>query len=57
MRIGIIIYSSTANVCELFLDNNGIVVGIIETMISLGSFCFNLLGEKIINPKKAKAIK
>jgi hypothetical protein len=54
---GIINYPSTANACEWFLDNNGIIVGIIETMISLGSFCFNLLGEKIINPKKAKAIK
>lgn len=54
---GIIYYPSTANACEWFLDNNGIIVGIIETMISLGSFCFNLLGEKIINPNKAKVIK
>lgn len=54
---GIISYPSTANACEWFLDNNGIIVGIIETMISLGSFCFNLLGEQIINPNKAKAIK
>lgn len=54
---GIINYPSTANACEWFLDNNGIIVGIIETMISLGSFCYNLLGEKIINPKKAKVKK
>lgn len=46
---GIISYPSTANACEWFKDNNGFVIGIIETMISLGSFTYNLMGEKIIN--------
>ena len=35
---GIIYYPSTANVCEWFPKNNGIIIDIIETMISLGSF-------------------
>lgn len=52
---GIIYYPSTANACEWFMDNNGIVIGIIETMISLGSFFFNLIGEKVINPNKEKS--
>jgi len=52
---GIIYYPSTANACEWFMDNNGIVIGIIETMISLGSFFFNLIGEKVINPEQQKS--
>ena len=52
---GIIYYPSTANACEWFMDNNGIVIGIIETMISLGSFFFNLIGEKVINPKQERS--
>jgi len=54
---GIISYPSTANACEWFKDNNGLVVGIIETMISLGSFAYNLMGEKITNPDKKKSVK
>lgn len=54
---GIISYPSTANACEWFKDNNGLIVGIIETMISLGSFLYNLMGEKITNPDKIKSIK
>jgi MFS family permease len=49
---GIINYPSTANACEYFVNNNGIVIGIIETMMSVGSFVFNLLAEKIIDSKK-----
>ena len=49
---GIIYYPSTANACEWFIHNKGIIIGIIETMISLGSFFFNLLGERMV--KKAK---
>ncbi len=49
---GIIYYPSTANACEWYVNHNGIIIGIIETMISLGSFSFNLLGEKIAEAKK-----
>ena len=48
---GIIYYPSTKNACLWFMDHNGIVIGIIETSISLGSFLFAFIGEKIINPK------
>ena len=48
---GIIYYPSTANACEWFIHNKGIIIGIIETMISLGSFFFNLFGEGMV--KKA----
>ena len=46
---GIIYYPSTTNAYEWFKDHNGIIVGIMETMISFGSFFFSFLGEKIIN--------
>ena len=46
---GIILYPSTTNAYEWFKDHNGIIVGIMETMISFGSFFFFFLGEKIIN--------
>ena len=46
---GIILYPSTTNSYEWFKEHNGIIVGIMETMISLGSFFFAFLGEKIIN--------
>lgn len=46
---GIIYYPSTKNACLWFMNHNGIVIGIIETTISLGSFLFALIGENIIN--------
>ena len=46
---GIILYPSTTNSYEWFKEHNGIIVGIMETMISLGSFFFAFIGEKIIN--------
>ena len=46
---GIILYPSTTNAYEWFKDHNGIIVGIMETMISFGSFFFSMIGEKIIN--------
>ena len=48
---GIIYYPSCKNACLWFMDHNGIIIGIIESAISLGSFLFALIGEKIINPK------
>ena len=49
---GIILYPSTTNTYEWFKEHNGIIVGIMETMVSLGSFFFAFLGEKIINNKE-----
>jgi len=49
---GIILYPSTTNSYEWFKDHNGIIVGIIETMISFGSFFFAFIGEKIINKEE-----
>ena len=46
---GIILYPSTTNSYGWFKDHNGIIVGIMETMNSLGNFFFTFLGEKIIN--------
>ena len=46
---GIILYPATANTYNWFKDHIGIIVGIMETMISLGSFFFSLFGENIIN--------
>ena len=46
---GIIYYPSTKNACLWFMDHAGLVIGIIETVISLGSFLFSTVGEYIIN--------
>ena len=46
---GIILYPSTTNAYKWFMDHNGIIVGVMETMISFGSFFFAFIGEKIIN--------
>jgi len=49
---GIILYPSTTNSYEWFKDHNGIIVGIMETMISFGSFFFSFIGEKMINKEE-----
>ena len=51
---GIILYPSTANAIEWFKNGNGLIVGIMESMISLGSFFYCFLGEKIINEKSVE---
>ena len=48
---GVILYPSTSNVIDWFESGNGLIVGIMESMISLGSFFFCFLGEKVINKK------
>ena len=48
---GIILYPSTSNAIDWFESGNGLIVGIMESMISLGSFFFCFLGEKVINKK------
>jgi len=52
---GIIFYPSTMNSYEWFKDHNGIIVGIMETMISFGSFFFSYIGEKIINKNEIRS--
>ena len=52
---GIILYPSTANAIEWFKNGNGLIVGIMESMISLGSFFYCFLGEKIINEKSVES--
>jgi MFS family permease len=49
---GVILYPSTTNAYEWFPLNNGIIVGIMETMISFGSFFWSFIGEKIINSEE-----
>ena len=49
---GIILYPSTTNTIDWFKQHNGIIMGIMETMISLGSFFFAFIGEIIINREK-----
>ena len=46
---GIILYPSTTNSLKWFPEHNGIIVGVMETMISFGSFFFSFMGEKLIN--------
>ena len=46
---GIILYPSTTNSYKWFMDHSGIIMGIMETMNSFGSFFFSFIGEKIIN--------
>ena len=46
---GIIMYPSTTNAYEWFPSKNGLIVGIMETTMSLGSFFWAFIGEKIIN--------
>ena len=53
--IGIIYYPSTTCACEWFMDNNGLIIGLLETMMSLGSFFFSYIGEFIINKEKVKS--
>jgi MFS family permease len=52
---GIIYYPSTTNAYEWFKNHNGIIMGIMETMISFGSFFFSFIGEKIINKQEKKS--
>ena len=52
---GIILYPSTTNAYEWFPEHNGIIVGIMETMISFGSFFFAFIGEKITNSNQMES--
>ena len=50
IAIAIIMFPATTNACKYFMKHIGLVNGIIETVISLGSTFFAFIGEKIINP-------
>jgi len=52
---GVILYPSTTNAYKWFTDHNGIIVGVMETMISFGSFFFAFIGEKIINEEEIQS--
>ena len=48
--LAIIMFPATTNACKYFMNHIGLVNGIVETFISLGSTVFSFLGEIIINP-------
>ena len=50
IAIAIIMFPATTNACKYFTKHIGLINGIIETVISLGSTFFSFIGEKIINP-------
>ena len=50
IAIAIIMFPATTNACKYFMNHIGLVNGIVETFISLGSTLFAFLGEIIVNP-------
>ena len=48
--VSILMFPSTTNSCKYFMNHIGLINGIVETFISLGSSFFNFIGEEIINP-------
>ncbi len=52
---GIILYPSTTNAYRWFSEHTGIVIGVMETMVSFGSFFFAFIGEKIINKEEKES--
>jgi len=55
IAIAIIMFPATTNACKYFMNHIGLITGIIETIISLGSTCFAFIGEKIINPNNIQS--
>ena len=50
IAIAILMFPSTTNAYKYFMDHIGLVNGIVETAISLGSTFYSFIGEKVINP-------
>ena len=50
ISIAFIMFPATTNACKYFMKHIGLINGIIETVISLGSTFFAFIGEKVINP-------
>ena len=55
IAIAIIMFPATTNACKYFKNHIGLVNGIVETAISLGSSLFSFIGEKVINPKEIES--
>ena len=52
IAIAIIMFPATTNACKYFMNHIGLVNGIVETAISLGSSFFAFIGEEVINPRE-----
>jgi len=50
ISIALIMFPATTNACKYFMKHIGLINGIIETVISLGSTFFAFIGERVINP-------
>ena len=50
ISVAFIMFPATTNACKYFKKRIGLINGIIETVISLGSTFFAFIGEKVINP-------
>ena len=50
IAVAILMFPSTTNACKYFMNHIGLVNGIVETAISLGSSFYSFLGEQLINP-------
>ena len=50
ISLGVIMFPATMNACKYFMKHIGLVNGIVETAISLGSTFYAFIGERIINP-------
>ena len=55
IAIAIIMFPATTNACKYFMNHIGLVNGIVETAISLGSTFFAFIGEKVINPEEKES--
>ena len=50
ISVAVIMYPAVTNACKYFMNHLGLINGIVETAISVGSTIFAFVGEKIINP-------
>lgn len=53
--VAVIMYPAVTNACKYFMNRIGLINGIIETAISLGSTVFAFIGEEFINPDKIQS--
>ena len=55
IAVAILMFPSTTNACKYFMNHIGLINGIVETAISLGSTFFSFIGEQIINPDEIQS--
>ena len=55
IAVAVIMFPATTNACKYFMKHIGLVNGIVETFISLGSTVFAFLGEYVINPDEKRS--